>query len=306
MTEIVLHHYATSPYAELIRVALGVKGLAWRSVDIPNMMPKPDLVALTGGYARTPVLQIGADIYCDTAAIIDVLELEQPEPTFYPQPLGALHRMVAGWAGGMQFAAHVGAAMRNVPPGVLPPGFAEDRKARFVGFDFDAMPRVAPHLETQVLANAAWIEQTLSDGRLFVGGDVPGHGDLALYANLWFLIAMPFAKDFADRVFAAPGLAGWFERLRAIGHGTATEATAEEAIALAKAATPRALAGQVDAPFVAGQAVRVRTEQSGDEPVAGTLLRADSGGISIARHSERAGALNVHFPRVGQILLADA
>ena len=29
-------------------------------------MPRPDLMPMTGGYRRTPVMQIGADIYCDT------------------------------------------------------------------------------------------------------------------------------------------------------------------------------------------------------------------------------------------------
>src|SRR5271165_1090127 len=62
MTDIILHHYETSPYSEKVRLGLGLKGLAWASVEIPVIMPKPDLTALTGGYRKTPVLQIGADI----------------------------------------------------------------------------------------------------------------------------------------------------------------------------------------------------------------------------------------------------
>ena len=73
MAELVLHHFDWSPYAEKVRVLLGIKGLAWRSVQIPMVMPKPDLTALTGGYRKTPVLQVGADIYCDTSLIADVL-----------------------------------------------------------------------------------------------------------------------------------------------------------------------------------------------------------------------------------------
>ena len=73
MPEIILHHYPMSPFAEKVRLILGFKGLHWSSVHIPNIMPKPDLTALTGGYRKTPVLQIGADIYCDTALIADVI-----------------------------------------------------------------------------------------------------------------------------------------------------------------------------------------------------------------------------------------
>jgi glutathione S-transferase len=303
MPEIILHHYETSPFAELVRVSLGMKQLSWRSVIIPNMMPKPDLVELTGGYARTPVLQVDAEIYCDTAAILDALEALQPEPTFYPAPLGNLHRMIAGWTGAGQFGAHVGAAMRNIPPGVLAPGFAEDRKKRFVGFDFDMMPVVAPHLETQVTVAADWLQETLSDGRAYIGGDAPGHGDLGLYMNLWFLVAMPFAKPFADSIFARPALSVWFERVRAIGHGDVTESNAEEAIAIAAAATPSEISGPVETGQSVGQPVRIKTETSGDDPVEGILLRCGTGGITIRRTGVRSGPLNIHFPRLGQIVM---
>ena len=56
MPELILHHYPMSPFAEKIRMVLGLKGLAWRSVHIPPIMPKPDVVALTGGYRKTPIL----------------------------------------------------------------------------------------------------------------------------------------------------------------------------------------------------------------------------------------------------------
>ena len=304
MPEIILHHYDMSPFAELVRVALGVKRLRWRSVIIPNMMPKPDLVELTGGYARTPVLQIDAEIYCDTAAILDALEALHPTPSLYPAPLGPLHRMIAGWAGAAQFGAHVGAAMRNVPPAMLGPGFAEDRKRRFVGFDFDMMPVFAPHLETQVVAGAAWLERTLADGRHFIGGDAVGHGDLALYSNLWFLTIMPFAKEFADGVFAKPHLAAWFARVQAIGHGDKVESSADEAIAIAAANSPADIEGPVEAGQSVGQTVRIRTETSGDDPVAGNLLRCGPDGIVVRRESGRAGPVDVHFPRIGQIVVA--
>ncbi len=297
MPEIVLHHYPTSPFAELARTALGLKGLSWKSVEIPMMLPKPDLVELTGGYARTPVLQIGADIYCDTAAILDALEALQPAPSFYPQPLGPIHRIVSGWAGAAQFAAHVGAAFRHAPANLMPPGFAEDRKQRFVGFDFEAMPKFAPHLETQVLASASWLAAILADGRAFIGGDAAGHGDLALYTNLWFLKVMPFAADCAAKALSDPQVVAWYDRMVAIGHGRFEPASAEEAIAIAKASTPLAM------PDGPGHPVLIRTEQSGDQPVAGTLVRADDSGITVARESARAGAVYVHFPRIGQIVV---
>src|SRR3954463_1178220 len=105
MNDIILHHYASSPFSEKIRLILGYKKLPWKSVLVPAILPKPDVVALTGGYRRTPVLQVGADIFCDTALICDVLEHIQPEPTFYPAHLKGVSRVFAQWADSTLFWA---------------------------------------------------------------------------------------------------------------------------------------------------------------------------------------------------------
>src|SRR5439155_12450054 len=97
MSDIILHHYWESPYAEKIRLILGFKRLAWRSVIIPMIMPKPDLTALTGGYRKTPVLQLGAEIYCDTDLITRTIERLQPEPTLFPDGNAALSYMLGAW-----------------------------------------------------------------------------------------------------------------------------------------------------------------------------------------------------------------
>ncbi len=85
MSELILHHYPTSPFAEKARLMLGFKQLPWRSVTIPPLMPKPDLMPLTGGYRKTPVLQVGADIYCDTALIARRLDQEKAVPALFPE-----------------------------------------------------------------------------------------------------------------------------------------------------------------------------------------------------------------------------
>lgn len=301
----ILHHYEVSPFSELVRVAFGIKGMAWASVLIPNIMPKPDLIELTGGYARTPVLQIGADMYCDTAAIIHALEALQPLPSLYPPPLGTLHRIIANWAGGPQFMAHVGAAMGAMPPGALPDSFIQDRKGRF-GLDMSQLSRATPHLVSQALTAAHWLDATLADGRHFVGGDAPGHADLGFYSNIWFVKAIPFAGETAAAMFAHPNLAAWYDRMQAIGHGARHEISGADAIAIAAAATPTAAPGPIDTAFAAGQLVQVKTDNSGDTPVTGRLLQLDPTGITVLRESERAGTVAVHFPRLGQMVLPAA
>src|SRR5258706_1432756 len=86
--EVIFHHYPTSPFSEKSRLICGIKKLSWRSVEIPNIMPKPDLVPLTGGYRKTPVMQIGADIFCDTQIIARELERRFPSPSILPHGKG--------------------------------------------------------------------------------------------------------------------------------------------------------------------------------------------------------------------------
>lgn len=297
----ILHEYQASPFSELVRAAFGLKGMAWQSVTIPNIMPKPDLVELTGGYARTPVVQIGADIYCDTAAILSALDHHQPEPSLYPPPLGALHKVMASWAGGPQFMAHVGAALGAMPAGALPEAFIADRKGRF-GLDMAALARATPHLTTQALTAAHWLDASLADGRSFVGGEAPGHADLAFYSNIWFVRGNPFAAETTATILALPHLAAWYDRVAALGHGARSVITAADAIAIAAAATPAPVTGRIDAPFTAGQPVAVRTDGSGDAPSLGRLAQCDATGITIHRDGARCGTVAVHFPRLGQIV----
>src|SRR5438309_6819722 len=98
MNDIILHHYAGSPFSEKVRLVLGYKGLAWKSVTVPVILPKPEVVALTGGYRRTPFMQIGADIYCDSALMCRVIDRLAPEPPLYPAASAGLAEIVAQWA----------------------------------------------------------------------------------------------------------------------------------------------------------------------------------------------------------------
>src|SRR5580693_2756842 len=91
--EIIFHHYPSSPFSEKIRVAFGIKQLAWRAVTQPIIMPKPDLIPLTGGYRKIPVMQIGADVYCDTQIILRELERRYPAPSIFPMKNGLAYGM---------------------------------------------------------------------------------------------------------------------------------------------------------------------------------------------------------------------
>jgi glutathione S-transferase len=47
MSQVILHHYPLSPYSEKIRLALGLKGVSWNSVEIPVWTPRPKLTPMS-------------------------------------------------------------------------------------------------------------------------------------------------------------------------------------------------------------------------------------------------------------------
>src|SRR2546423_4107890 len=213
MTDIILHHYEISPYSEKVRLGLGLKGLAWGSVEIPVIMPKPDLTALTGGYRKTPVLQIGADIYCDSQLIMRELERRHPTPSFYPAGHGAADAL-AWWAEKTMFspAASIMFAKRR---DALPEGFLEDR-AKFSGRNIDpaAMMAAVPNLLDQLRAHFDWLNQMLIDERPFLQGSAPSLADLAAYHPIWFL-----KRNFGPTAVPLGGFPdplGWPQRIAAI------------------------------------------------------------------------------------------
>jgi glutathione S-transferase len=299
MPDLILHHYPMSPYSELLRLALGIKGAAWQSVIIPNIAPKPDLTPLTGGYRKTPVLQIGADIYCDTAIAIEAIDAVQPDPSLFPAPLGRLAALVALQSGGTTFSQAVGSAMAPFIDRI-DDEFFEDRKKLF-GFDRDRVRKAAPHLTAQFNGWLARIDDALSDGRTFLGGDTPGYADCAAGMNVWFQGNFGLK---GSRTAPFPHVAAWIARVEAIGHGSPSDMTAQEALDVARDAEPQVVE-RVDeeSGFTAGQSVTIRTEDPGADPVAGTLIRLTSRDVAILRDDPRVGTVAVHFPRIGQIVM---
>jgi glutathione S-transferase len=309
--QLILHHYPSSPFSEKTRLVLGFKKLAWKSVVIPPIMPKPDVLALTGGYRKTPVLQVGADIYCDSALICDVLEHVQAEPTLYPPHLKGVSRIFAQWADTTLFwaamaynlqpkgAAHVFA---KAPPEAAK-AFGEDRKAMSVN-----MTRLRPADATSAYRSYLRRIAHMVEEHEFLFGTDPCVADFAAYHGLWYTRAnVPLL---ADILAATPAVGEWMDRIAAIGHGGIDKFNSTDAITVAKAAEPMPpgqnllidSAFQDDHGIALGTPVTVTAETFGPEPTAGVLLAATRTHFTLRREDPRTGVVHVHFPRIGYVL----
>ena len=299
MPELILHHYAGSPFSEKVRLIFGYKQMAWRSVFVPALLPKPDVMALTGGYRRTPFMQIGADIYCDTALMCRVIDTLQPEPKLYPDATAGIADIVAQWADTTLFWTAVPYTMQ--PTGVVHvlKGATPDTLKAF-GADRAAMN---PNLRRATLADGAAVLQTyltrlealLADGRPFVLGALPCIADFSVAQSVWFIQLAPPIAAVLD---AYPKLQAWYLRVNAFGQGESLKMTSQQAIEVAATGSHAPLSFEPETGLDEGDEVTVTPTDYAHDAVAGRLVGLSADEVVIARTDERAGALHVHFPRI--------
>lgn len=305
MSDLILHHYPGSPFSEKIRLILGSKQLSWHSVVIPVIMPKPDLVALTGGYRKTPVLQIGADVYCDTALIARTLESFRADPTLYPSE-APLAPLLAQWADSVLFwtvipyvmqPAGITALFGNLPKEAVK-AFAADRATFTAG-----MTRKSPaDAAAQLRGHLAMLDAQLERARPYLFGAQRSIADFAVAHCLWYIRRSPPMTEVLDR---HARLSEWLDRMLAIGHGSAEPLDSAQALAVSAGATGHAPCGvPTGAAMQAGAPVLVMATDYGTDPVEGSLVGLSDDEIVIAREDARAGKLHVHFPRFGYALKA--
>lgn len=304
MTELILHHYPASPFSEKARLILGFKGLSWRSVMISPVMPKPDLTALTGGYRKTPVLQVGADIYCDTALIARRLEQQKASPTFFPEGQEFTVASFAAWSDSIMFQHAVSLVFQpesialrfaKVPPEAVK-AFIADRAELFSGGTASRLTLEQAKHQWPTLMSRLELQLERNGDFLFGEASI---ADFSLAHTLWFLKQTPVTAPFVD---AYPAVSAWLNRVLGFGHGAFSDMSATDALEIARNATPAALPDEVfEDPngFTLGQKVAISAVDYGVDPVEGELVFAGREELILRREDERAGVVHVHFPRFG-------
>jgi glutathione S-transferase len=299
MTELILHHYDASPFTQRALRMLGIKRLAWHSVETPMMPPKQDLVALTGGYRGTPVLQIGADVYIDSQRIARELEARFPAPSLFPDGEDALAYAMVKWSDAFfRTTLHISIARTA---SAWPDAFRRDREYLFPDVDFAAVTRDVDHAKAQFRAHLGLINQRLADGRAFLDGRQPSLIDVHAHPFVW--LARAYFPELAGTLCRGMDhVAPWEQRVAALGEGERSSMTADSALELARTSTPAAMQGvDPDDPLglVAGEHVEVGPDDTRRGAVRGQLAALDWKEVAVRRTDPRVGEVVVHFPRLG-------
>ncbi len=294
---LILHQYEISPFSEKVRVAFAIKGLSWRACNQPSIMPKPELVRLTGGYRRIPVLQVGADLYFDSLYIIEELERRFPQsPSAFAGSGVGVARAFSQWTDGPLFMGLVGLLFGG--EWKVDQAFLDDRSA-LMGQPFDPNQFAAakPALTFQLRQQLDLLERQLADGRAFLTGERADAIDAAVYCQIIF--ARWGGGAAAAIIDGFSRLCAWEARVKALGHGQReADVDREAAIAIAEGSIPAPIVQTgSDGTFAPGDAVAVKLHDANSPRLVGELLRVDLNSFSIKPNRSEPGQIHIHMPR---------
>ncbi|MDP1539547.1 MAG: glutathione S-transferase family protein [Moraxellaceae bacterium] len=297
MTSLILHHYPMSPFSQKMRSMLGYANLPWQSVTTREMLPRPHLQILAGGYRKIPVGQIGADIFCDSHSIASeiarlsglpdlALENCSPDIQKYVQhaELKVLIACLMSSANGKVLAkAKSSLSMIDMLK------FAWDR----IQLGKDSSVKMSPSTAKAVMAKHLDHVENLLQTNLFLFGNKPNHADFATYHPLWF------AHELAEKQFDQhPKLTAWMARMKNLGEGQRSEISAQDALSIAKNHAPRTVTQSNDEALL-GQLVEVSPNDYGQIPTKGLLVDSSVSTWVLSSEDVDVGKLHRHFPKVG-------
>lgn len=299
MSDLILHHYAMSPFSEKIRLMLGYTGLNWQSVITREMPPRPQLAILAGGYRKIPVAQIGADIFCDSRTIAAEIAALSGKAELALENCPAAQQEYVSEVDLEVFFACVMAASTKAMRQKFIQSLSLPDMARFL-WDRINMGRKAAIKIAGMRDASGLVRQHLADveGRLkqpYLFGKKPTHADFSTYHSLWFL------RELAESPLldGQPKTLAWMDRMQAFGHGGRREISAEQAINIAKRSTPRSIAAQYQSDPQIGQRVSIAPSDYGQIATSGRLVGVTSASWIISREEPAAGTVHVHFPQNG-------
>ena len=301
MSDLILHHYWPSPFAHKIRLALGLSGISWKSVEIPRVPPKPLLMPLTAGYRRTPVLQNGADIYCDTQNIVRALTEITDNHRLLPAGIYGKILAFTDWADGAVFNLAARVVLTSAI-NTAPPEFIQDRGGLYFGPNWtpEGLKSQLPGVILQLAAHLNSIDQGLSNRGGFLSNDL-SYADVTIAYLAWFI---------RGRWDQGPEFLGQFvniERIEQEVHEAAREVyedlTAEDALEIATSFESRSPSGVTEQGGVTlkqGMQVAIKPQaETSDPPVIGRLRYLDRVRVSVDHHAPEVGDVVVHLPVAG-------
>ena len=299
MSDLILHHYALSPFSEKVRAMLGYTDLPWQSAITREMPPRPILATLAGGYRKIPVAQSGADIFCDTAIISTEIAIRSGKPELARQNCSdEVNQFISLVELDVFFAAVFCSASWALNKKVLKTLSIIDL-FKFFG-DRIRMGRTASIRMVKPGEAPGILQRHLEDMEYrlqqdFLFGDAPNVADFAAYHSLWMV------RDAGEKKIVVPYVKvnAWMDRIKAFGQGRRTEISPAETLMIAKNSEPRAITEEEKQDELIGAQVSIAPADYAQDATRGELVGSSANRWIIAREDPQVGRVHAHFPKHG-------
>lgn len=303
----ILHRSLKSPYAQKVMLLMGYIEQPYLSFIAPKGIPRPIEQALVGEYSRRiPILQMGADIYCDSELIVRVLAEKNNENslTRYSSEQEAQRWIekieIAGNTsvlGSIKPLELICAYFKNMPPNHAWK-FITDRAK--LGKRMTMPNAELPYTEKVAIARS-YLEELnnqLRFSKFMLTEDKPTAVDFTAFTMIYYL-------DTINRLKVAKGLEHlkqWYARMSVIGTGKFTEISGNKCLDVAREAVPSPIAGKYLSSKRIGQKIAYQNKgfmaQMNNEGVEGVIVGEDDKTIILRREDAQVGIVHVYFPKL--------
>lgn len=160
---------------------LTAAGVDFKKVDVPPVLPRPELEKLDITYRRIPLLAVGKDVYADSSLICDIITKKLAPGKIPTSPADDAYNI---W-GSTVFSE----ILSLIPGEVLTDGFVKDRAPIFPFLLRPDIKTLRPSGVGQLRARMKQVEEKfLSHGGTFIGGDKLSMADIhAMWPISWVM-----------------------------------------------------------------------------------------------------------------------
>ena len=252
------------------------------------------------GYRKSPVAQIGADLFCDTRTIATEIARLSGRSKLSPDDRDEPELLYLDHLEGPVFAACLGALPKGMMLWKLVttlgwglPAFLKDRAALGAAGGLD--------VPSGGQAGRVWrdhlaeLNTKVKSG--FLGGTSPSFVDFSAYHVVWFFDLMSGSKS----AEGFPALAQWQREMAKLGNGSAKVIRGEDALAIARECEPRPVqTAREDSAL--GKTVRIAPTDYGRDQTEGVLVASGESHWTIRRSTAICGDVHIHFPTRGYLM----
>ncbi len=303
---IILHSSFSSPFSEQIKLMLNFAELDWVSVIAPKGVPRPIQQSLVGNYSRRiPILQIGADAYCDSAMIMNKIAELSAKPYLSPiavnESTEALINKIANegtkaMLGSLTPWNFIWGYIKTIPfKDAIE--FLRDRKKLVETYPQLKTDKTRQQWQGIAQSYLADLNEVLATSQFLLATDTPKVCDFMVYAMIWYhdvLTDLKLVKQFENVVL-------WYQKMKQFDRNDTTRIEPEWSLEVARSSEPTELPEAMLESSNIGKEIEVPINDYLGVPieqkVEGILVGENEFGYVLQKQNSDVGKVNLHIPK---------